>query len=219
MNKWFNLYKDEFNKDYMLDLSKKISLERLHKKIYPPKNLVFNAFKQCSYDDLKVVIIGQDPYHGKDQANGLAFSTNGDAIVVPPSLRIIFKAIEESVYDGLKLDQNSDLTRWSNQGILLLNRILTVEEGKPKSHSGYGWEIFTNFVIKQINDKFNNIKFLLMGTEAQVLSKFISKSNHTIFCTEHPAASIYAGREWKYNNVFLEINKSLLLDYKKAIIW
>ena len=108
MNKWHNLYQEEFSKDYMINLSKRIFLERIHKNIYPPKNLVFNCFKQCPYDDLKVVIVGQDPYHGKGQANGLAFSTDGDYLVVPPSLRIIFKAIENSIYDGLKLDQNTD---------------------------------------------------------------------------------------------------------------
>lgn len=144
------------------------------------------------------------PYFNPGEANGLSFST-GEELRVPPSLRIIFKAIEDTIYNGLKLDQSSDLSRWATQGVFLLNRILTVEKGKPLSHKDIGWEVFTLKTIECLNDSNNTICYLLMGKIAQAIEPFIDK-RHIIFKTEHPAASAYANRAWNHEDVFNRIN-------------
>jgi uracil-DNA glycosylase len=202
---WHELLKGEFEKEYMLHLSKKITSERTIKTIYPKQENVFNAYKLTPYDKVRVVIIGQDPYFNPDEAHGLSFSIQ-DAVKVPPSLRIIFKAIEQTIYGGFKIDQDPDLTRWASQGVFLLNKILTVEKGKPLSHKGYGWEFFTAKTIDLLNRSDNKICYLLMGKEAQSVKEYINKDKHIVFCVEHPAASGYAGRDWNHENVFKAIN-------------
>ena len=202
---WQELLKGEFEKEYMLHLSKKITSERTIKTIYPKQENVFNAYKLTPYDKVRVVIIGQDPYFNPDEAHGLSFSIQ-DAVKVPPSLRIIFKAIEQTIYGGFKIDQDPDLTRWASQGVFLLNKILTVEKGKPLSHKGYGWEFFTAKTIDLLNRSDNKICYLLMGKEAQSVKEYINKDKHVVFCVEHPAASGYAGRDWNHENVFKAIN-------------
>lgn len=202
---WYELLKGEFEKEYMLKLSKKITSDRKTKTIYPKQDDVFNAYKLTPYDKVRVVIIGQDPYFNPDEAHGLSFSVK-NAIKLPPSLRIIFKAIEQTIYGGFKIDQDPDLTRWANQGVFLLNRTLTVEKGKPLSHKGYGWDLFTAKTIDLLNRSDNKICYLLMGKEAQTVKDYINKDKHVIFCVEHPAASAYAGRDWDHGNVFKAIN-------------
>ena len=145
------------------------------------------------------------PYFNENEAHGLSFSIK-DAVKVPPSLRIIFKAIEQTIYGGFKIDQDPDLTRWASQGVFLLNKILTVEKGKPLSHKGYGWEFFTAKTIDLLNRSDNKICYLLMGKEAQSVKDYINKDKHIVFCVEHPAASGYAGRDWNHENVFKAIN-------------
>lgn len=202
---WYELLRDEFSKEYMLLLSKKITSQRKTKTIYPKQDDVFNAYKLTPYDKVRVVIIGQDPYIHENEANGLSFSIK-NAVKLPPSLRIIFKAIEQTIYSGLKLEQDSDLSRWASQGVFLLNRILTVEKGRPLSHKGLGWELFTAKTIDLLNRSNNKICYLLMGKEAQSVKDYINKDKHIVFCVEHPAASAYAGREWNHENVFKAIN-------------
>jgi len=202
---WYELLKGEFEKEYMLKLSSRITSDRKTKTIYPKQDDVFNAYRLTPYDKVRVVIIGQDPYFNPDEAHGLSFSVK-EAVKLPPSLRIIFKAIEQSVYGGFKVDQDPDLTRWAKQGVFLLNRTLTVERGKPLSHKGYGWELFTAKTIDLLNRSDNKICYLLMGKEAQTAKDYINKDKHIVFCVEHPAASAYAGRDWNHESVFKSIN-------------
>lgn len=202
---WYEKLKDEFSKDYMLTLSRFITHERKIKTIYPKQEDVFNAYKFTPYEQVRVVILGQDPYFNPDEAHGLSFSVR-EELKLPPSLRIIFKAIEDTIYDGLKLDQSPNLSRWATQGVFLLNRILTVEKGKPLSHKDIGWETFTLKTIETLNDSNNTICYLLMGKTAQSVEPFIDK-RHIVFKTEHPAASAYAGRAWEHNDVFNKINQ------------
>ena len=204
-DKWYELLSEEFEKEYMLKLSRKITSDRKTKTIYPKQEDVFNAYKLTPYNEVKVVIIGQDPYFNLNEAHGLSFSVK-DGIKVPPSLRIILKAIQQTIYNDLSKQNSTDLTRWAKQGVFLLNRVLTVEKGKPLSHKGYGWELFTAKTIDLLNKSDNKICYLLMGKEAQTVKDYINKDKHIIFCVEHPAASAYAGRDWNHENVFKSIN-------------
>lgn len=211
-NSWYELLKDEFEKEYMLNLSKRITSERKTKTIYPSKEDVFNAYRLTPYEKVRVVIVGQDPYFNPGEAHGLSFSVK-DGLKIPPSLRIIFKAIEQTIYDGLKLEQSPDLSRWATQGVFLLNRVLTVERGKPLSHKGKGWELFTAQTINLLNRSDNKICYLLMGKEAQTVKDYINTDKHIVFSVEHPAASAYAGREWNHENVFKAINLYHKIDW------
>jgi uracil-DNA glycosylase len=201
---WYEKLGDEFSKKYMLDLSTYITHERNTKDVFPKRQDVFNAYKFTPYEQVRVVILGQDPYFNPNEAHGLSFSVL-EGLKTPPSLRIIFKAIEETIYNGLRLDQPTNLSRWTTQGVFLLNRILTVEKGKPLSHKDLGWETFTLKTIESLNDSKNTICYLLMGNVAQSIEPFID-TKHIVFKTEHPAASAYAGRAWNHNDVFNKIN-------------
>ena len=164
---WENILSKQFNKDYFKRLEHKINMDYQSLKCYPDKNNIFRAFNLCRFDKLKVVIIGQDPYHGFNEANGLAFSVNKE-IKISPSLKNILKEVKTDV--GKTLIKDGDLSIWANQGVLLLNSILTVQENKPMSHKDLGWEIFTNEVIKIICEKlydirtFKGISFVLYST-------------------------------------------------------
>ncbi|AAX16575.1 uracil-DNA glycosylase [Borrelia hermsii] len=183
---WKEILKAEFCKGYFKRLVNFIKNEYKTKKgkIFPPPKLIFNAFDSLPFKDIKVVILGQDPYHGKRQANGLAFSVNSD-IKIPPSLQNIFKEIERSL--KIQTIPNGDLTRWATQGVFLLNSILTVEESRPSSHKDIGWEIFTNEVIKIISKNLNNIVFMLWGNFARGKKELIDASRHLILETSHPS--------------------------------
>jgi uracil-DNA glycosylase len=190
-NDWQQILQSEFDKPYFADLVSFVKAEYKSKTIYPPGNLIFSAFEQCRWDDLKVVIIGQDPYHGPKQANGMCFSVN-PGVPFPPSLRNIFKEISAE-YDR-PLPQNGDLTRWANQGVLLLNATLTVRAGQAGSHQGEGWEIFTDRVIKTIAVKKQNIVYMLWGSFARKKKEFIDSSNNLILESPHPSPlSAYRG--------------------------
>jgi len=203
---WKNVIENERKKDYYKALETKIDKEYQDKTIYPPKNKIFYAFDLTPYDDLKVVIIGQDPYHQKGQAQGLAFSTPKE-IKNPPSMVNIFKEIESDLgKPSANLD--GDLTSWAKQGVLLINRVLTVEDSSPKSHRDIGWEIFTTNIIKHIDDNFENIIFLLWGNDAIKLSKYIDDKKHFILTSPHPSPlSAYRGFFGSKN--FSKINKIL----------
>lgn len=195
---WKKILQPEFDKPYFTELVSFVKSEYNNNTIYPPGSLIFNAFEQCRWDDLKVVIIGQDPYHGPNQANGMCFSVN-PGVPFPPSLRNIFKEIS-SEYDS-PLPQNGDLTHWANQGVLLLNATLTVRAAQAGSHQGKGWEIFTDQVIKTIAQKKQNIVYMLWGSFARKKKELIDPNNNLILESPHPSP-LSAHRGFFGNNHF-----------------
>lgn len=189
-NSWNLVLHDEMQKSYFKYIKDFIKEERLSKTIYPPAKDLFNAFRLTDFKDIKVVILGQDPYHGEKEAMGLSFSVRR-GVRTPPSLRNIFKELK----DDLKIERtNTDLSDWAKQGVFLLNTVLTVEKDKANSHKDIGWEIFTDFVIKQINDKLNNVVFILWGRQARDKKRLITNPSHYIIESAHPSPlSAYNG--------------------------
>ena len=189
-NSWYMVLQDEMKKKYFECIKKFIKTERLSKTIYPPACDLFNAFKLTDFKDIKVVILGQDPYHGEKEAMGLSFSVRR-GVRTPPSLRNIFKEL----YDDIGVERtNTDLSDWAKQGVFLLNTVLTVEKDKANSHKDIGWEIFTDYVIKQINDKLDNVVFILWGRQARDKKRLITNPNHYIIESAHPSPlSAYNG--------------------------
>ncbi|MCF6240022.1 MAG: uracil-DNA glycosylase [Bacteroidales bacterium] len=212
---WKEILKDEFEKNYFHQLVDFVKSEYNIYKVYPPGRLIFNAFAHCSFDDLKVVIIGQDPYHGEGQANGLCFSVN-DGIRKPPSLVNIFKEIQSDI--GTAIPESGNLEPWAKQGILLLNATLTVRANQAGSHQNKGWEIFTDAVIKQISDKKSGIVFLLWGAYAQKKGAVIDKSKHYVLQSAHPSP-FAAHRGFFGNKHFSKTNEFLIKNNKTPIKW
>lgn len=213
---WLQILKWEFEKEYMKNIKNFLLKEIQNKKIiYPnPKNF-FKAFEKTPFDKVKVVILGQDPYHWPNQAQGFCFSVS-DWQKLPPSLKNIYKEIETSL--NIKMWNSGDLTKWSEQWILLLNSILTVEWWKPASHSKIWWENFTDEVIKQISEKKENIVFLLWWAFAQSKENLIDKKKHFILKTTHPSP-FSAHRGFLWSNCFVETNKILKKIWEKEIDW
>ena len=181
---WNEIIKEEEQKEYYKTLMNFINKEYDSKIIYPKKELIFNAFTLTPYDKVKVVIIGQDPYHTPGYAMGLAFSVN-DGIEIPKSLVNIYKELNNEL--GIITPNSGNLSKWAENGVLLLNRILTVEKGKPLAHKNKGWEEFTNNVLKKLNENNNKIVYLLFGNEAKKLSTLITNPNHLVLSTSHPS--------------------------------
>ena len=181
---WKEIIKEEKQKEYYKSLIKFINDEYENKTIYPKKELIFNAFKLTSYENVKVVIIGQDPYHTPGYAMGLAFSVN-DGIEIPKSLVNIYKELYNEL--GIIAPNSGNLSKWAQNGVLLLNRILTVEKGKPLAHKNKGWEEFTSNILLKLNESPNKIVYLLFGNEAKQLSKLITNPNHLVLETSHPS--------------------------------
>ena len=181
---WKEIFKEEEQKEYYKSLIKFINDEYENKTIYPKKELIFNAFNLTPYENVKVVIIGQDPYHTPGYAMGLAFSVN-DGIEIPKSLVNIYKELYNEL--GIIAPNSGNLSKWAQNGVLLLNRILTVEKGKPLAHKNRGWEEFTNNILLKLNEHNNKIVFLLFGNEAKQLSKLITNPNHLVLETSHPS--------------------------------
>lgn len=184
--------------------------------IYPPKNLWFNALDLTPLESVKVVIIGQDPYHGEDQAHGLSFSVP-EGVKIPPSLRNIYKELSTSI-TGYSAPQSGNLEHWAKQGVLLLNAVLTVEKGKAASHAGQGWEIFTDNLIQEINNHASNVIFLLWGGYAQKKGHFIDTSKHTVLTSSHPSP-LSAYRGFLGCGHFNQVNRILEKTNKASIIW
>lgn len=182
---WNHILEEEINKPYFKQLQIDVNKAYSTKVIYPLAKLVFNAFNLCSFEDVKVVLIGQDPYHGLGQANGLCFSVN-DGITLPPSLKNIYKELKTDI-QNFEVPQTGNLESWAKQGILMLNSILTVEQAQPGSHKKLGWETFTDAVIKLISTKKENIVFLLWGNFAMGKSALIDSSKHLILHAAHPS--------------------------------
>jgi uracil-DNA glycosylase len=181
---WKTLLVEEFAFDYMLNLKQKLIEERKNYQIFPPDHQIFNALSHTSVSQIKIVILGQDPYHGIGQANGLSFSVNkGNNI--PPSLKNIFKELNRDV--GCSIPNHGDLTSWAKQGVLLLNTSLTVRQAEPASHAKIGWEIFTNRLIEIINLQKENLVFLLWGNHAQSKDQLIDGTKHLVLKAAHPS--------------------------------
>jgi len=214
-NSWKKALEKEFGKKYMKDLKMFLKEERRHNSIYPESSDVFNAFQYSPLDTLKIVILGQDPYHGEGQAHGLSFSVpNG--IQIPPSLVNIFKEIESDL--NIKNHRKGDLTKWAKQGVLLLNATLTVAADKAGSHQNKGWEQFTDKVISIISEERKGIIFLLWGKFAQNKQKLINKNKHHILTSSHPSPlSSYRG--FLGCKHFSECNKILNRENKTEINW
>jgi uracil-DNA glycosylase len=181
---WNEIIKEEEQKEYYKSLIKFINDEYENKTIYPKKELIFNAFKLTSYENVKVVIIGQDPYHTPGYAMGLAFSVN-DGIEIPKSLVNIYKELYNEL--GIIAPNSGNLSKWAKNGVLLLNRILTVEKGKPLAHKNKGWEEFTSNILLKLNESPNKIVYLLFGNEAKQLGQLITNPNHLVLKTSHPS--------------------------------
>jgi len=207
---WDKILKDEFEVPYFKALISFIKEEYSTKAICPPGPFIFKAFNECKFENLKVVILGQDPYHTPGVANGLSFSANSDK-KVPPSLQNIYKELHTDL--NKPIPTNPDLTKWAQQGVLLLNSTLTVEQGKAGSHQGKGWEEFTNNVIKIISDEKENLVFILWGAFAQKKEALINSQKHFIIKSPHPSPfSAYSGffgsKPFSKTNEYL-LNKGL----------
>ena len=215
-NEWDELLKDEFEKDYYLQLRQKLINEYKTQRIYPGMYDIFNAMKLTSYNDVKCVIIGQDPYHGEGQAHGLSFSVR-KGIAPPPSLVNIFKEIRDDV--GIdNLGKHGELTKWAKEGVLLLNSVLTVRANQARSHHGLGWENFTTDVIKLLDKREKPMVFMLWGADAKAKQMFINNPNHLILKSAHPSPlSTYNGffgcRHFSKANEFLKANGMDEIDW------
>lgn len=212
---WKHIIQSEQKKSYFCELDKFINTQYQKTKVYPAKENIFKAFDLCNYEKLKVVILGQDPYHQPHQAQGLAFSTPA-SIKNPPSMVNIIKEIIDDIGDCDCID--GDLTPWAAQGVLLINTILTVEDSKPKSHEKKGWEIFTDNIIKYISDQKENIIFLLWGSPAIAKRKLIDETKHHILTAPHPSP-LSAYRGFFGCKHFSKTNDILKSLDKDEIIW
>jgi uracil-DNA glycosylase len=211
---WYQELKEEFNKDYFVNLREFINIERQSHRIFPPGKRIFAAFNLTPFEKTKVVILGQDPYHGEGQANGLSFSV-GDGIKQPPSLVNIFKEISKEL--GYALPQNGNLEPWAQQGVLLLNAVLTVRESTPGSHQGKGWEIFTNKVIQTLSEKRQNLVFMLWGNYAKAKKELIDSKKHLVLEASHPSP-LARGAFFGCNH-FIKANEYLEQHGLKSIQW
>ncbi len=183
-NDWDMILADEWTKPYYIELRNFLKNEYATQRIYPCMNDIFNSLRYTSFEDTKVVIIGQDPYHGEGQAHGLCFSVK-NGVVPPPSLKNIFKELQQDI--GKPISDCGELTEWAKQGVLLLNNVLTVREGQPTSHKGKGWEVFTDRVITELNKKETPVVFLLWGAHAQKKAELITNPLHYKLATVHPS--------------------------------
>ena len=212
---WKNQLGDEFEKPYFKELTDFVRNEYRTKKIFPPARLIFSAFDQCPFDQLKVVILGQDPYHGPGQAHGLCFSVN-EGIDFPPSLQNIFKELKDDV--GKEIPTSGDLTGWTQQGVLLLNATLTVRAYQAGSHQRKGWESFTDAVIHKINEEKEHVVFILWGNYAIRKGEFIDRDKHLVLTSVHPSP-LSASRGFFGNKHFSKTNDFLTAQGLGPINW
>ena len=215
-NDWDEILKDEWQKPYLQGLFAFLKEEYAENVIFPPKKEVFNALRYTSFSDTKVVIIGQDPYHGIGQAHGLCFSVR-NGVMLPPSLKNIYKELESDV--GRNFTQSGDLTYWAKQGVLMLNNVLTVRQGQPQSHKDKGWEVFTDRIIFELNKKDTPVVFLLWGKPAENKAKIITNPLHKKLISVHPSPlSAYRGffgsRPFSKANEFLAKHGMAPIDWQ-----
>ena len=215
-NDWDILLQDEYQKEYFKKLLDFVKKEYQTKTIYPKQNEVFNAFRYTSFDNVKVVILGQDPYHGANQAEGLSFSVSNE-VLKPPSLQNIFKELESDL--GMSFPKSNSLKPWAKQGVLLLNAVLTVEEHKPTSHKDKGWETFTDDIIKILNNKQEPVVFILWGAYARNKKSLITNSRHLIIESAHPSPfsarnGFFGSKPFSRTNKFLRENNLKEIDWR-----
>ena len=214
-NSWDIVLKDEMEKQYFKYIKEFVKEERLSKTIYPPAKDLFNAFKLTDFNDIKVVILGQDPYHGPGQAQGYSFSVPSN-FPLPPSLQNMYKELENEYQTPVH--RTGDLTDWAKQGVLLMNTILTVEEHKPLSHQDKGWQNFTNEALRWINEKDGPVVFLLWGSKAIQAKKLLTNPKHLILTSPHPSP-LSAYRGFFGNNHFKLANEYLIKNNETPIQW
>ena len=212
---WKARLQGEFDKPYFKDLTDYVRNEYRTGVVYPPGKLIFNAFNLCPFDNVKVVIIGQDPYHGPGQAQGLCFSVQ-DGVDYPPSLRNIFKEIQSDI--GTPVPASGDLTRWAKQGVLLLNATLTVRANMAGSHQRRGWETFTDAVINALATEKQNVVYILWGSYAQQKAAMVDRSNNLVLESVHPSP-LSASRGFFGNHHFSRANQYLIEHGKTPIEW
>lgn len=215
-NSWDDILSEEFKKPYYLALREFLKKEYATQTIYPNMYDIFNSLKYTSYEDVKAVIIGQDPYHGPNQAHGLCFSVKR-GVIPPPSLQNIFKELKNDL--GIDPPNNGELTDWARQGVLLLNAVLTVREGQANSHKGKGWEQLTDEIIRKLNDRDKPIAFILWGANAKAKAQFVTNPIHAVFTAAHPSPlSAYNGffgcRHFSKVNSFLQQNGIAPIDWR-----
>ncbi len=214
---WKSILDKEIEKEYFKQLISKVDIEYKTSICYPPKELIFSAFNYCNFEDVKIVIIGQDPYHGDKEANGLCFSVN-DGVKIPPSLRNIFREINEDL-ERVFFPLSGNLENWAKQGVLLLNATLTVEKNKPGSHQRMGWETFTDSVVKIVSEQKEQVVFLLWGAFAIKKGMNIDTSKHLVLTSGHPSPLSANQGKWFGNKHFSKSNEFLLSINKKPIEW
>lgn len=215
-NKWDLILQDEFKKDYFTNLMGFIKTEYKTKTIYPKQNEVFNAFRYTDFDNVKVVILGQDPYHGPNQAEGLSFSVSNE-VIKPPSLKNIFKELESDL--KIPFPEHNSLKPWAKAGVLLLNAVLTVEEHKPTSHKDKGWEIFTDDIIKILNKRNTPTVFILWGAYARDKKSLITNPKHLVIESAHPSPfsarnGFFGSKPFSKTNEFLKKNNIKEIDWR-----
>ena len=216
-NCWVNKLEKEFKSDYMRELNKFLKDQiKSGKTIFPPQSKIFNAFNLTDFNSVKVVILGQDPYHGIGQANGLSFSVD-DSIPIPPSLKNIFKELTNDL--SVVSPKSGNLKSWSRQGVLLLNTCLTVEMGFPGSHERKGWELFTDAVLKEINNTKEHVVFVFWGRRAQEKIDLINKQKHCLILSSHPSPfsarkGFFGSKPFSKINSYLEENNLPLIDWR-----
>ena len=212
---WKKYLEPEFEKDYFAQLTDFVRNEYQQHQIFPPGKLIFNAYNLCAFDDVKVVIIGQDPYHGPGQAHGLCFSVNDD-VPFPPSLKNIFKEIKNDL--GIDAPTSGKLTRWAEQGVLMLNATLSVRAHQAGSHQNKGWETFTDATMRALAESKENIVFILWGNYAQRKGAFINRDKHLVLTSAHPSP-LSAHNGFFGNKHFSKTNEYLIAHNKVAINW
>lgn len=214
-NTWDQILKEEYNKDYFKNIILYINKAYKEKELYPPKNHILRALYLTDYKDVKVVILGQDPYHGTGEANGLAFAVN-KGIKLPPSLKNIYKELNNDL--NIPISTSGDLTCWAKEGVLLLNSVLTVEKDKPASHKNLGWENFTDVIIKKINEKETPVVFILWGNFAKSKEKLITNPNHLVITSSHPSPfscnhGFFGSKPFSKTNKFLKEHNIKEIDF------
>lgn len=214
-NKWDQVLKEEFEKDYYKNISTILNTEYEDYTIYPKREDVFKALELTDFDQVKVVIIGQDPYHGPNQAQGLSFSV-GKGVKIPPSLRNIYKELEADL--GLELEKDGDLTNWAKEGVLLINSTLTVREKTPNSHKNIGWERFTDKIIEELNSRKKNIVYILWGNFARKKGQNIDRNNNLVIESVHPSP-LSASRGFFGTSPFSRTNEYLIENNIEPIDW
>ena len=214
-NDWDIMLQDEFDRPYFKRLENFLTEERARYEIYPPQEDVFNALRYSSFQDTKVVILGQDPYHEPGQAHGLCFSVN-KGVTIPPSLVNIYKEIENDL--GIKMPGHGYLADWAKQGVLLLNTVLTVRRGQANSHKGKGWEIFTDRIVDILNERQKPMVFILWGANAKSKTELITNKEHMVITGAHPSPlsawkGFFGGRYFSKANRYLEITGQEPVDW------